>query len=205
MSAASEDSFVTPREARNSYVQAWFTIAMILFGIAGMVTVGFVVQDGGLFRVGIVGAWYATFDFANAVFMLLWVVTLSDLRVNDGMVYRLRFGRHRPSHRAGYDAAIFATFAIVAVAWGIFVFRPALTARARDGGYVVRQAVQTGLTGEDGVQHLLAGVEHAMIAYWVVIGLVLAGHAVGLFFNPVDLPTMDARVKRMVRAGRYGG
>jgi len=184
------ENYISPRERRNSLIQAWLTAAVAFLALAGVLALGVATSTGGLFRPGVARGWYATFDYATNVFILMGVMLLSGFRVNDGLVYQLRMLNHRLPRRVAFDVIFFCSAAMIAVFWGVLGLHTMLISRARERAHA----------------GLLLGspesaVTNSMIIYWSLIALCLSVHLVGLFFNPVDMDTYNSTIGKILTLG----
>lgn len=188
------------RRNRNSRVQAWLSLASFLMTGIGCFGLLSLASDAGLFHPRPYipyGSVFTSVDGLTGFILLLCATALMCFRVNDGDHYPSFWRRQRPGARrsALVDVAAVVFFLAATALWAEGVYRPVLRGRAGDPAYV--RALPFGTDPSV----LTAAVGQVMTAYYIIVGLCVLLHVVGLFFNPVTLDTYFWSVRRF--GGRH--
>jgi hypothetical protein len=181
------------RLLRNSRVQSWLFLAVLLVAIVGAFVLLSVSIAAGLYfpptisRLGI-----GTFDGIDVGFICVWAGMFQVLSTNDGLEYQLKWRKARVLRSRASDVWGFIVFTLLAVVWGVLGVHNVFAGRAVDPTYVNRlpQGVPAG-----SLQH---GVVEITTTYFVLVGIVLALIVVARLFNPVDFDEYDRYCRKLL-------
>ncbi|AYG03361.1 hypothetical protein [Gryllotalpicola protaetiae] len=182
---------------RNSRVQVCLFLAVLAVAIIGGCVLISGARNTGLSippafaRLGI-----GTFDGINFVALFMWAWSFQALSIHDGANYPLRLRNARVRRSKTSDVLILIVYPLAAVLWGELAVHRTFASRATDAGYAGR--LPHGTPAES-LQH--AAVE-VTIAYFVVVGLVVALILVARLFNPIDFDEYDEYLRRVLHVRR---
>ena len=150
------------RLLRNSRVQVWLFTALTVVAFGGGFALLIVPTFAGLYVVHPIGLLArGTFDYLDALFLVMWAWTFQSLSMNDGLHYQLQLRKAHPSRSRASDVGGFVGFSIVAILWGVLAVHTVFAARAVDPAYVNR--LPPGVPA-DSLQH---GVVEVTTTYFV--------------------------------------
>lgn len=182
------------RLMRNSRVQVWLFTALTVVALGGGCALLIVPTFAGLYVVHPIGLMArGTFDYLDAIFLLMWAWTFQSLSMHDGLHYHFQLRKAHPSRSRASDVAGFVGFPIVAILWGALAVHTVYAARAVDPAYVNR--LPSGVPA-DSLQH---GVVEVTTIYFVLVGLVLVLNLIARLFNPVDFNEFERYGRRILR------
>ena len=181
------------RLLRNSRVQAWLFLALTVVAFGGGCALLTVATFAGLYVVHpIAQLARGTFDYLDAVFLIMWAWTFQSLSMHDGLHYHFQLRKAHPSRSRASDVVGFAGFPIVAILWGVLAVHTVYAARAVDPAYVNR--LPSGVPA-DSLQH---GVVEVTTTYFVLVGLVLVLNLIARLFNPIDFNEYERYAARIL-------
>ena len=181
------------RLLRNSRVQAWLFLALTVVAFGGAFALLTVAANAGLYVVRpIAQLARGTFDYLDAVFLVVWARIFQLMSMNDGLHYQLKLRKAHPSRSRASDVVGFAGFSIVAILWGVLAVHTVFAARAVDPAYVNR--LPPGVPAAS-LQH---GVVEVTTTYFVSVGLVLVLNVIARLFNPIDFNEYERYARRIL-------
>jgi hypothetical protein len=181
------------RLLRNSRVQSWLFLAVLLVAIVGaFVLLSVSIAAGLYFPPTISRLAIGTFDGIDVSFICVWAGMFQVLSTNDGLQYQLKWRKARVLRSRASDVWGFIVFTVLAVLWGDLGVHNVFAGRAVDPTYVNRlpQGVPAG-----SLQH---GVVEITTTYFVLVGIVLALIVVARLFNPVDFDEYDRYCRKLL-------
>ena len=182
------------RLLRNSRVQVWLFLALTVVAFGGACALLIVATYAGLYVVHPIGQLArGTFDYLDAIFLLMWAWTFQSLSMHDGLHYHFQLRKAHPSRSRASDVAVFVGFPIVAILWGVLAVHTVFAARAVDPAYVNR--LPFGVPA-DSLQH---GVVEVTTTYFVLVGLVLVFNVIARLFNPIDFNEYERYAHRILQ------
>ena len=181
------------RLLRNSRVQVWLFTALTVVAFGGAFALNIVATFAGLYVVHpIAQLARGTFDYLDAIFLIMWAWTFQSLSMNDGPQYHFQLRKAHPPRSRASDVVGFVGFSIVAILWGVLAVHTVYAARAVDPAYVNR--LPSGVPAAS-LQH---GVVEVTTIYFVSVGLVLVLNLIARLFNPVDFNEFERYARRMI-------
>lgn len=182
------------RLRRNSHVQGWLFLAIIVVVAGGAFVLLGISSGAGLYiPPAIAQLGIGTFDGINVLFFFMWASMFLLLSINDGLHYRLTLREVRVPRSSASDVWGFIVFTLVAILWGVLGVHTVFAGRAVDPTYVNR--LPSGVPASS-LQH---GVVDVTTTYFVLVGLVLVLIVVARLFNPINFDEYDRYLRRLLR------